>query len=117
MYDGQVWKDFLFYEALPFLAVPNNFAFQINVDWFQPYEHTQHSEGAIYMTIMNLPRQERFLQENVILVGVIPGPREPHLHMNSFLTPLVEELNCLWRGIPMELSNNITVMVRAVCRV
>lgn len=59
MYDGQIWKDFLHYDTVPFLALAYNFAFQLNVDWFQPFEHTQHSEGAIYLTVMNLPRQER----------------------------------------------------------
>lgn len=62
------------------------------------HSNTQHSEGAIYLTIMNLPRKERFLQENVILVGVIPGPSEPSPNINTFLRPLVKELNQLWTG-------------------
>ena len=99
MYDGDIWKEFLQPDGVPFLSVPNNFAFQLNVDWFKPFKHTQHSEGAIYMTVMNLPRKERFLQENVILVGVIPGPSEPSLHINTFLTPLVTELKQLWKGV------------------
>ena len=60
---------------------------------------------------MNLPRQERFLEENIILVGVIPGPKEPHIYINCFLSPLVEDLNCLWKGVPMALSNNLSVVV------
>ena len=39
--------------------------FHLNVDWYQPFEHTQHSEGAIYLTVLNLPRQERFLKEKI----------------------------------------------------
>ena len=65
------------------------------------------------MTVLNLPRQERFLQENVILVGVIPGPKEPQLHINSFLSPLVDELQQLWQGLPMQLHNGLHVLVRA----
>ena len=65
VYDGQVWKDFLHYDTVPFLALAYYFAFQL---WFQPFEHT----------VMNLPRH--FLQENVILVGVIPGPTQPRGH-------------------------------------
>ena len=60
---------------LLFLSAPYNYAFQLNVDWFKPFKHTQHSEGAVYLSIMNLPRKERFLQENIILACVIPGPR------------------------------------------
>ena len=82
IYDGQVWQDFLHPDDIPFLSVAHNYALQLNVDWFQPFDHTQHSEGAIYITVLNLPRQSRYLQENVLLVGVIPGPKEPHLHMN-----------------------------------
>ena len=113
MYDGQLWKKFLVYDSIPFLSVANNYAFQVNVDWFQPFEHTQHSEGAINMTLLNLPRQERFLQENIILVGVMPGPKEPRILINSFFTPLVEELELLWQGVPMVLSTRVPVIVRA----
>ena len=101
VYDGQVWKDFQAPNNMPFLSLPNNFAFHLNVDWFNPFKYTQHSEGVIYATVLNLPRHERFLQENVILIGVIPGPKEPSLHINAFLKPLVSELMDLWRGIPM----------------
>jgi len=37
------------------------------------------------MVVMNLPREERFKTENLIVVGIIPGPKEPKLHINSFL--------------------------------
>lgn len=91
---------------MPFLAFAYNYAFQLNVDWFQPFEHSQHSEGEIYLTLMNLPRQE-----NVILVGVIPGHKEPHIHINSFLIPLVDDLKRLWQGIPMVLSHDHNLSV------
>lgn len=98
---------------MPFLSVPNNIALQINVDWFNTYTHTQHSEGAIYLNVMNLPCQERFLQENILLVGVIPGPKEPPIHINSFLKPLVDDLKKLWIGLPFLNADGQTVFVRA----
>lgn len=52
--------------------------------------------GAIYLIILNLPRSERYKIENLLIVGLIPGPSEPSLTMNSFLQPLVEELMVLW---------------------
>lgn len=112
IFDGRIWKDFQAPGGEPFLSLPYNFAFQINIDWFNPFKHTKHSEGAIYMTILNLPRQKRFLQENVMLVGVIPGPREPSRHLNSFLRPLVDELQILWRGVPLKNSDGHVVIVR-----
>ena len=44
------WRDLeriLQPDGVPFLSVTNNFALQLNVDWFKPFKHTQHSEGAI----------------------------------------------------------------------
>ena len=40
VYDGEIWKDFQNPDGRSFLSVPNNFAFQINVDWFNPFTHT-----------------------------------------------------------------------------
>ena len=88
--DGRVWKAFQFRNNRPFLAAPNNICFALNIDWFNPYEHTQYSIGAIYLTILNLPRDERYKIENTILVGLILGPTEQkrmncfHLLMNYF---------------------------------
>ena len=34
VHDGQIWKDFLFYDGKLFLDLPYNFALHLNVDWF-----------------------------------------------------------------------------------
>ena len=36
--------------------------------------------------------------ENIIIVGVIPGPKEPKFTMNSFIGSLVQELNSAYKG-------------------
>lgn len=113
VYDGQLWRDFLYYDGKPFLAAPFNFALSLNVDWFQPFKHTAYSVGAMYIAIQNLPRNMRFLAENVILVGIIPGPSEPHLTMNTFLEPLVKDLMNLWNGVVMKSNLQSSVLVRA----
>ena len=78
----------------------------LNVDWFQPFTHTQYSLGAIYLTIQNLPRELRYKEENIILVGLLPGPSEPKRSINSYLAPLVEELNEAWqKGITLGISD------------
>ena len=41
---------------------------------------------------------------------MIPGPREPKLNMNSYLTPLVEELQAFWSGVVFPVSVNETIM-------
>ena len=44
-----------------------------------------------------------FKQENVLLVGIIPGPREPALSINSYLTPLIDELLSFLKGVQMNV--------------
>ena len=68
----------------------------MNVDWFKAYKHLEYKIGAIYLTVMNLPRELCFRQENMILVGLIPGPGEPQININSFhLLWLMSFLNFL----------------------
>ena len=105
IYDGQVWDDFLNPKSIAFLSLPYNFALSLNIDWFQPFKHSTYSMGAMYIAIQNLPRDERYRSENIILTGVIPGPREPKLVMNSYLGPLVDELKQLWDGVLMNCSS------------
>ena len=94
--DGRIWRDFQYFNDIPFLATPRNYAFMLNVDWMQPFKHTIYSVGVMYLVLMNLPRCERFKPENIIFVGVIPGPSEPKLNINTYLSPLVDELLTLW---------------------
>ena len=67
----------------------------------------------MYMSILNLPREERYTVENV-LVGVLPGPwAEPKKTMNSYLAPLVRELKQLWNGVVMKSASGGSIFVRA----
>ena len=51
-----------------------------------------------------MPREERFKWENVILVGVIPDMETMPKSINSFLKPLVDEMQVLWKGIRLHSS-------------
>lgn len=84
IYDGQVWKDWQCWNGRDFLATPYSLAVTLNLDWFQPFSHVNYSVGVIYMVILNLPREERYKVENIVLVSVIPGPKEPKLTINFF---------------------------------
>ena len=113
IYDGNMWKDYQ-----TFLAVPHSLVTCLNLDWFQPFTHVTYSVGALYMVILNLPREERYKIENIILLSIIPGPKEPKLNVNSFLSPLVEELHDLWDGIPIQVSSShksILVRLAVIC--
>ncbi len=113
IYDGKVWSEFQCPSGTPFLSVPYNFALILNIDWFQPFQHSVYSIGAIYIAIANLPRSERYLSDNVLLVGIIPGPKEPKLNINTYLKPLVADLQELWDGLIMKDASGISVFVRA----
>ena len=121
VYDGEVWKNLQYIDGSPFLAAPNNLCLMMNVDWFNPYEESQYSAGAIYLTVLNLPRAVRYKFENILLVGLIPGPKEPSLHINSYLTPLVNDLNLLFHGITFTTPNSplgsstIRAMLTCIC--
>lgn len=37
IFDGQVRKEWQYVDGNPYLAAPTNYAFMLNVDWFQPF--------------------------------------------------------------------------------
>ena len=116
VYDGNMWKDFLMVNGERFLSTACTYAFILNIDWFQPYELSMYSVGVIYLVLLNLPRSVRYKRENVVLVGVIPGPTEPSLLINTYLHPLVMDLLQLWDGLILQVrtSNSLDTMnVRA----
>ena len=96
IYDGHIWKIYNSAEGLHFLCCPHRWLLTLNVDWFQPFELGIHSVGAISMCIQNLTGDVRYRSENIILVGIMPGPKEAKKTINSFLTPLVYELQEAW---------------------
>jgi len=51
------------------------------------------------LTIMSMPTSTRFKIASQLLVTVTPGPKEPK-DLESFLHPVMEELNRLARGVP-----------------
>ena len=102
IYDGEVWKTFSSSDSSPFFipeTATTHLGFLFNLDWFQPFVYTQHSTGAVYASICNLPRSERNKPENIIYLGFLPGPKEVGLErINHYLTPIVDEFLELWRG-------------------
>lgn len=117
VYDGDVWKDFNG-RSYNFFTEERNYGVMLNVDWFQPFKYTNYLVGAIYLTILNLPRQERFKKRNIILIGLIPDMKsEPPT--NSFIEPLVEELRIAWNGFTMNSfkcqQNPATFKVALIC--
>lgn len=108
IYDGKVWKTFKESSG----QMSDNFfrpekadthlGLIINMDWFQPYDGTIYSTGVLYAAICNLPRDIRFKRENLLILGLLPGPNEVSLHkINHYLAPIVDELELLWGGVTL----------------
>ena len=87
----------------------------LNLDWFQPYKRRNNkSVGVIYIALMNLPRELRFKRENVLVLGIIPYFKHEPDNLETFINPLIGELNSLWRGANMFTNNSKDgVIVRA----
>ena len=105
IYDGKIWQDFQKFNGKDLLADPHTLGLMLNIDWLKPYKHVQYYVGAIYLSIMNLPRQLRFKYENILIIGLIPGPKEPQHDINPFLRPLVSELLRFFDGIEMNVTD------------
>ena len=116
IYDANLWNDFKSEDGTLFFSDKRNLGFMLNVDWFQPYKNTEYSLGVIYMALLNLPRQIRFKWENVLVCGIIPGPQEPKLNINTYLKPLVDELCLAWNGMLIkEGSTHALYRMALVC--
>ena len=117
VYDGEIWKRYEFDDnGAPFLSAPYNYLLMLNCDWFQPYKHTQFSVGVLYFAIQNLPRELRFIRENIIIVGIMPGPSELKKNINTYLRPMIDELLTLWKGVAIEVNGKqITIRVAVSC--
>lgn len=84
--DGTVMQEILGADGKPFLDGGNKTSGK------------KKSVGSIAMGLLNLPPSLRYKPENMYLVGIIPGPREPALdEINHFLRPVVDFFVPSWK--------------------
>ena len=50
IYDGRIWHEFNSPIGHNLLSAPMSYILTLNVDWFQPFLHTQYSVGAMYVS-------------------------------------------------------------------
>lgn len=70
--------------------------FALFIDWFDPkggkLGGSQHSDGSTYLTLLNLPKEERYHHDKILQFTNIPGPQMPNKdQISHVLRPLVEE--------------------------
>jgi hypothetical protein len=66
-------------------------ALGLSTDGYAPFKNRRKTAWPLIIYNYNLPPETRFLEENVLFLGVIPGPNKPK-DFDSFLWPLIEEL-------------------------
>jgi hypothetical protein len=118
IYDGKIWKNFPDSSDVPYFTpetADSHLGIMINLDWFQPFESSVYSCGAIYGVICNLPREIRFKKENMLTLGLLPGPNEVKLHkINHYLSPIVDELLEFWNGIEIPAAGK-NIRLALIC--
>jgi hypothetical protein len=76
------------------------------LDGCQVTKLANHETCPVILTILNLPPEIRYNNENILLSLLIPGPRK-YKDLNTFLFPLVEELHILADGVA-DVKNDFT---------
>jgi hypothetical protein len=105
IWDGKVLREFKGPDGKLFVqpsSQDGRYVFSLCMDGFNPFIMKEAgkkvSVGAIYMVLLNLPVEIRYRVENMFLVGIIPGPKEPSLEqINHILAPLVDDLLRFWK--------------------
>ncbi|GBC46304.2 uncharacterized protein LOC114460739 [Rhizophagus irregularis DAOM 181602=DAOM 197198] len=114
IYDGKIWKTFPDTSDVPFFTpetADSNLGIMINLNWFQPFECC----GAIYGVICNLQREIRFKKENMLTLGLLPGPSEVKLHkINHYLALIVDDLLEFWDGIEISAAEK-NIRLALIC--
>ena len=118
IYDGEIWKNFPDTSGVPYFTpetADSHLGIMINLDWFQPFDTSVYSCGAIYGVVCNLPREIRFKKENILTLGLLPGPNEVKLHkINHYLSPIVDELLEFWNGVEIPAAGK-NVRLALIC--
>ncbi|WAR63261.1 hypothetical protein PtB15_18B343 [Puccinia triticina] len=101
IHDSAIWHEFKGPDGSPFTATSGNLVFGLFIDGINPYGSKQGGKHVsitfVVLVCLTLPYSLRFLPENVFLVGIAPGPKEPSLtQTNWILNPLVQQLKSLW---------------------
>ncbi|CAI2190553.1 17918_t:CDS:2 [Funneliformis geosporum] len=83
IYDVEIWKTFSSQIDTPDSSrfctsetADSHLGIMINLDLFQPFDSLAYSCGIIYGIICNLPREVQFKKENILILGLLSGPKK-----------------------------------------
>ena len=75
--DGKVWKEFS--KTNPSFNDDDalSIGLLLNIDWFKLFDRSEYKVSVLMMSVINLPRNERFKKRWTMVLDIIPGPTEP----------------------------------------
>ena len=81
-----------------YLSYILNIALGLSTDGIAPFKKWTSTAWSLIIFNYNLPPEIHFCIENIVSLGVIPGPKEP-VNVNSILIPLIMKLDHLAEGV------------------
>ncbi|OJT08402.1 hypothetical protein TRAPUB_690 [Trametes pubescens] len=84
--------------AHKFFEDDRDVALGLSTDGFAPFKRRTNTAWPLIVFNYNLPPEVRFHLDNILCLGVIPGPKKP-ADFNSFLWPFIQEMLRLAVGI------------------
>ena len=81
-----------------FFEGKHNVALSLSTDGFCPFKQRKLTTWPIILFNYNLPPKICVHLDNIICIGAVPGPKAPK-EMDSFISPLIDELLQLVEGI------------------
>ena len=111
IYDGSLYKSLSVEGQI--LSDSHAISFTWYSDGVQIFKSSKFSIWPFYLTINELPYNERFEMENLLLIGLWFGVEKPQT--NLFLSPLQETFEDLYKGVNFYVYNcDIPINVRGI---
>jgi hypothetical protein len=86
--DGSFYRDFI--NSIKKVNDSDIYSFMLNTDGISLCEKSKLSSWPVYLVINELPIEERFHVDNIILAGICVGNTKPLI--NEYLTSIKKEL-------------------------
>jgi hypothetical protein len=97
VFDGELYRNFHL-NQLRLFRDRRDVALHMSLDGVQVINMRHHEVTPVILINLNLPPDERYKIENILVSLVIPGPHKPK-ELDTFLQPFVEEMKQLDSGI------------------
>ena len=91
---GSAYKEF----ARGNVLLEDDILFSLSTDGFTLFEKFRHDCWPLLLINLNCSPMIRFKVENMLPLGIVPGPKAPR-SIESFLMPMIEEFEVLSGGV------------------